>query len=218
MIRPTLRLRSTTEQITALPWPNKALLPYLISENRDGLPNCSSADSIACLLFTTVYGLLVANQLWTVRPKKDATNQNRSLSHLFKQVPFTASVARPYLPDQAWRSGFQFSPQASWQQSMMATGFIHLSSRLGTPQEGADPLEIPVLWQRTTAHPVWSAAAVHLHWCRVPIYRALNSRMFQESRTTNSISKLICIGESVAPDMTSAMCLLPENPSHNPFV
>ncbi len=79
---------------------------------------------------------------------------------LFKQVPFTASVTRPYLPGQAWRSGFQFSPQASWQQSVRATVFIHLSSQLGAPQERADPLEIPVLWKRTTAHTVTPAAGI----------------------------------------------------------
>jgi hypothetical protein len=67
------------------------------------------------------------------------------------QANFSFTLARPYLPGQSWRSGFQVSPQASWTQMLLASGIHQVKPRLAEWLQPTPALSVAVQWN--TASP-----------------------------------------------------------------
>ncbi|MGH9429248.1 MAG: POTRA domain-containing protein, partial [Terriglobia bacterium] len=68
---------------------------------------------------------------------------------ILNQPHLSISLARPYLPGQGWRSGFQVSPQASWPQMLLASGLLQIGPRLEERLQQRSSLQVPVQWSTT---------------------------------------------------------------------
>jgi outer membrane protein assembly factor BamA len=65
---------------------------------------------------------------------------------IFSQARLSVSLARPYLPGQGWRSGFQVSPQASWPQMLLSSSLLQIRPRLEERLQQSPSLRVPVQW------------------------------------------------------------------------
>jgi outer membrane protein assembly factor BamA len=95
----------------------------------------------------------------------------------FNRPLFSVSLARSYLPDQEWTSGFQISPQASWTQSLLITSLLQLKPRLAESLQATLPLEVPVRWGTTSSDEptVLTAGVLICNPPREPHTRFLNT-------------------------------------------
>jgi outer membrane protein assembly factor BamA len=69
----------------------------------------------------------------------------------FNPAHLSIILARPYLPGQSWRSGFQVSPQASWTQMLLASAMHQVKPRLVEWLQPIPALSVPVQWNLASA-------------------------------------------------------------------
>jgi outer membrane protein assembly factor BamA len=69
---------------------------------------------------------------------------------IFNQPLLSISLARPYLPGQSWRSGFQVSPQATWHQMLFTSTLHQVKPRLAEWLQATSALPVPVQWSATS--------------------------------------------------------------------
>jgi outer membrane protein assembly factor BamA len=65
---------------------------------------------------------------------------------VFNQAHLSVSLARPYLPGQGWRSGFQVSPQASWHHMLLASGLHQVKPQLSEWLRPEPSLPVRLRW------------------------------------------------------------------------
>jgi len=95
---------------------------------------------------------------------------------IFNRAHLSISLARPYLPGQGWRSGFQVSPQASWSQMLLASGLLQIKPRLEERLQPTSSLQVPVQWSSTSSDEprVLTAGVLICHSPRKPQARLLS--------------------------------------------
>jgi hypothetical protein len=69
---------------------------------------------------------------------------------ILNQAHFSMSLARPYLPGQNWRSGFQVSPQAPWHHMLLASGLHQVKPRLSEWLHSEPSLQARLRWETTS--------------------------------------------------------------------
>jgi len=60
-------------------------------------------------------------------------------------------LERPYLPGQAWRSGFQVCPQRSWRHALFASSLLQLRPRLRERLQEYPDLHVPLYWSTASS-------------------------------------------------------------------
>ena len=70
---------------------------------------------------------------------------------ILTHAQLSISLARPYLPGQGWRSGFQVSPQAPWHHMLLASGLHQVKPRLSEWLHPEPSLQARLRWE--TASP-----------------------------------------------------------------
>lgn len=70
---------------------------------------------------------------------------------IFNPARPSISLARPYLPGQGWKSGFQISPQASWPRMLLASSLLQVRPRVEERLQQTSSLQVPIQWSTTSS-------------------------------------------------------------------
>src|SRR5262245_11442202 len=71
---------------------------------------------------------------------------------ILSPASLSVGLARPYLPGQGWRSGFQISPQMSWPQMLAASSVLQVKPRLQERLQQDSALYVPVEWSARSSN------------------------------------------------------------------